>query len=279
MYPSTLSSFTYPNPTDKLNSPSHSSIETAQSSAIGQIEAVLGVDGANSVIGTLMSDVRNPDSDGGGHVQTALKGGTGQITYAKGDLLVAKNSSTLSKLTVGANDEVIIADSTTATGFKWATSPSGKIEVSGSVFAIAEGAVVGEVSVLSVTIPGSTLGTNNAVRARAFMTVPMVVSSVVARVRYSGNVIASVMLRNQIGNSVAGILSTDLISRGSVNTQRGILRWDLAPQTNAAAGSVIALYDAGSSSVESSANQTIGLTVMGADTTMIIDGYEVEKIT
>jgi hypothetical protein len=39
---------------------------------------------------------------------------------AKGDLLVATSADTPGKLTVGANDTVLVADSSTATGLKWA---------------------------------------------------------------------------------------------------------------------------------------------------------------
>ena len=70
-FPSTLSTFSKPASTDRLNSPSHSGLHNTVSSALGQVEAVIGVDGANSVLGTIMSDLRNPDSPGGGHVQAA----------------------------------------------------------------------------------------------------------------------------------------------------------------------------------------------------------------
>jgi hypothetical protein len=44
---------------------------------------------------------------------------------AKGDLVVGTGADTFSKLTVGANDTVLTADSTTATGLKWATAGGG----------------------------------------------------------------------------------------------------------------------------------------------------------
>lgn len=43
-------------------------------------------------------------------------------TTAKGGLLVGTGSGTSSELTVGANNTVLTADSTTATGLKWATT-------------------------------------------------------------------------------------------------------------------------------------------------------------
>ena len=57
------------------------------------------------------------------------------IFDAKGDLLVGTAADTVGKLTVGANDTVLVADSSTATGLKWAaydplpsqTGNSGKV--------------------------------------------------------------------------------------------------------------------------------------------------------
>ena len=44
---------------------------------------------------------------------------------AKGDLVPGTGADTFARLAVGANDTVLTADSTTATGLKWATPPSG----------------------------------------------------------------------------------------------------------------------------------------------------------
>lgn len=48
-------------------------------------------------------------------------------TTAKGGLLVGTGSGTASELAVGANNTVLTADSTTATGLKWATASSGSM--------------------------------------------------------------------------------------------------------------------------------------------------------
>jgi hypothetical protein len=44
------------------------------------------------------------------------------IVDAKGDIIAATAADTLSRLAVGANDSVLTADSTTATGLKWAAA-------------------------------------------------------------------------------------------------------------------------------------------------------------
>ncbi len=118
-FPSVLTTYTNPNPTDRLNSPSHSGIESAQNGGLGQVEAVIGVEGSASVVGSLQYIIKSPASEGGGHVQGAAFGGTGQTTFMKGDILVAQSASVLSKLAAGANGTILSADSNQASGIKW----------------------------------------------------------------------------------------------------------------------------------------------------------------
>lgn len=49
------------------------------------------------------------------------------IVDAKGDIITATAADTVSRLAVGANDTVLTADSSTATGLKWATPSSGSM--------------------------------------------------------------------------------------------------------------------------------------------------------
>ena len=59
---------------------------------------------------------------------TTPQGGTGQSSYVKGDLLVATNSATLSRVAVGSDGQVLTADPTQPSGVKWASpgsSPGG----------------------------------------------------------------------------------------------------------------------------------------------------------
>jgi hypothetical protein len=59
------------------------------------------------------------------------------IVDAKGDIIAATAADTVSRLAVGSNDQVLTADSSTATGLKWAT-PGG---YTGSYTAIASGSL------------------------------------------------------------------------------------------------------------------------------------------
>ena len=71
------------------------------------------------------------------------------IVDAKGDLIAATAADTVSRLAVGTNDQVLVADSTTATGLKWATPASG-----GAMTSIATGTLSGA-SVTISSIPGT----------------------------------------------------------------------------------------------------------------------------
>lgn len=52
-------------------------------------------------------------------------GGTGNTSYTKGDLLVTPGSTTLNKLGVGTDGQVLTADAASTNGVKWATAGGG----------------------------------------------------------------------------------------------------------------------------------------------------------
>ena len=151
-YPSVLSAISNPQPTDRLNSPSHSSIHQAENAAITEIETFVGT--ISSIPGTLIYDIRSSSSNGGGHVQTANKGGTGQTSYNKGDLLVAQSSSVLTKLTVGADNQALIADASQAVGIKWATPAGANVQTFSSTAVWVKPSALGLLSQVFVEIWG-----------------------------------------------------------------------------------------------------------------------------
>jgi hypothetical protein len=76
------------------------------------------------------------------------------IVDAKGDLITATAADTPARLAVGANDLVLTADSSTATGLKWASPPAG-----GGMTVLASGSLSG-----SSTNIGSISGTYNSLK-------------------------------------------------------------------------------------------------------------------
>lgn len=74
-------------------------------------------------------------------IDTKLATATAATTYvpnsladAKGDLLTATADNTPARLAVGSNGDTIVADSSTATGLKWATPASGSTAVGASAY-------------------------------------------------------------------------------------------------------------------------------------------------
>jgi hypothetical protein len=51
------------------------------------------------------------------------------LLTAKGDLISATAASTVARLAVGSNDQILVADSSTSTGLKWAAASSGALKL------------------------------------------------------------------------------------------------------------------------------------------------------
>lgn len=117
MYPSSIMSFGTKVVEQVINPADVNNLQTE----VVALETKVGVDGSADT-NSLDYIVKNANSDGGGHVQGATKGGTGQTSYVKGDILAAANSSTLSRLGVGGDGSGLVADSTSPMGVKWSSS-------------------------------------------------------------------------------------------------------------------------------------------------------------
>jgi hypothetical protein len=71
------------------------------------------------------------------------------IVDAKGDIIAATAADTVARLAVGANDTVLTADSSTATGMKWATAAGG-----GGWTSLATGNLTSTSTTVSITTTG-----------------------------------------------------------------------------------------------------------------------------
>jgi hypothetical protein len=90
-------------------------------SAVNVVFAAAGQIGSTNVqaaIEEVSTECRNADNITSGTLAVA-RGGTGLASYAKGDILGASAATTLTKLTVGTNGQVLRANSATATGLEW----------------------------------------------------------------------------------------------------------------------------------------------------------------
>jgi hypothetical protein len=83
-------------------------------SAIGEISAT----NVQAAIEEVSTECRNATNITSGTLAVA-RGGTGLASYTKGDILGASAATTLTKLTVGTNGQVLRANSATATGLEW----------------------------------------------------------------------------------------------------------------------------------------------------------------
>lgn len=125
---------------------------TSGAITVGIQDATTSVKGAvqltDSTSSTSTTTAATPNS-----VKTAFDLADGavakSIVDAKGDLIAATAADTVSRLAVGANNTVLTADSSTATGLKWATPAS-----SGGWTQITTGNLSGTETVVSITTTG-----------------------------------------------------------------------------------------------------------------------------
>ena len=88
--------------------------------------ASLGSTNVQSALEEVSNECRDVDNMTGGVLDVA-RGGTNIASYAKGDLIAASASSTLDKLTVGANGYILSANSSTTTGLEWIANQVGTV--------------------------------------------------------------------------------------------------------------------------------------------------------
>jgi len=262
-FPSVLTSYTDPLATDRLNSPSHSGIETSQNSGLEQVEAVIGVEGAASVVGSLQYLVKSPASSGGGHVQGAAYGGTGQTTFTKGDILVGQSPSVLSKLAVGTEGQILSAASGAATGIQWIDNVRPKVLTQASLIAFS---APFETSMFSTSIVGSTLAQSNALRTTVYFGGIDLTSSIVAKVNFGGTSILSAIVPTAAGGTQLGGTIMHTVIASTISAQSHFLEIQFEPRGNAPkVGSVFGSFMFNTTSVQAGAAIQYGMTLTGGE--------------
>jgi hypothetical protein len=114
-------------PPDLILSTGSAWVELDVSGGAGAIAAVnvvfsasgeIGATNVQAAIEEVSTECRNATNITSGTLAVA-RGGTGLASYTKGDILGASAATTLTKLTVGTNGQVLRANSATATGLEW----------------------------------------------------------------------------------------------------------------------------------------------------------------
>ncbi len=95
--------------------------------ALGQDIDTALIDLKGGTTGQVLAKASNTDLDYSWVAQDDSNAIQNAIVDAKGDLIGASAADTPSRLAVGTNNQVLTADSTTATGLKWATPAAGAI--------------------------------------------------------------------------------------------------------------------------------------------------------
>lgn len=281
MYPSTFSAFNRPTSTDRLNNPSHSALHNTQSSAIGQLEAVIGL-ATSSTLGSLMYDIRSPDSNGGGHIQTANKGGTGQVTYTKGDLLVASSPSVLTKLAVGGTTgDSLRVDPTSPVGVSWGNPTGNKLVVSPVSSSVVS--TTDETVLFAASIIGSVLGVSNAIKFSGYLSKLTISNDTLTiRTKYGPNTISSMTTgaNGPIIFDSQGLITGTIVANASSVLQKGFGQLYTTNMGMGVSSSIISTAAYGTSSVQSTAPQDLVVTAQWSATRGSIVGqmFVVERI-
>lgn len=117
--------------------------------AVNAIDASL-VDLKGGTTGQVLSKTSNTDMDFTWVAQDDSNAIQNAIVDAKGDLIAATAADTPARLAVGTNGQVLTADSTAATGIKWATPATG-----GGFTELATGSLTSGTTISLTSISGS----------------------------------------------------------------------------------------------------------------------------
>ena len=120
--------------------------------ALGQDIDTALVDLKGGTTGQVLAKATNTDLDFTWVAQDDSNAIQNAIVDAKGDLISATAADTPARLAVGTNGHVLTADSTTATGLKWAAPAGG-----GKVLQVVSGVTTTQTSIATTTLTDTTI--------------------------------------------------------------------------------------------------------------------------
>ena len=109
------------------------------------------------------------------------------IVDAKGDIIAATADDTVSRLAVGANDTVLTADSTAATGLKWAAPASGGMTLLSTTTLSGATTTISGISGSYVNIVAIIFGATNDTADGAFRCAPNGTTNITSAIRNSSD--------------------------------------------------------------------------------------------
>jgi hypothetical protein len=189
------------------------------------------------------------------------------IVDAKGDIIAATAADTVARLAVGANDQVLTADSSTATGLKWATPAGGALTYTllnsgGTSLSGSSTVTVSSLSgydVIKVLILGASVGGSGG-------------AAVITRINADNT-----SKYHSVGNVAQWATTYDISNWGFINqgidTQSAIQQCWFNFSASAVMSSVLTIEAANSTSGVKPFYQNVGVTTTSGVERLLIDGF------
>lgn len=159
-------------------------------------------------------------------------GGTGQSTYTKGDILVATDATTLVKLAVGVNGDILTVDSVQSEGVKYDSitdivGNTGVIRTTSADVTVVN--TTTETTIFTFTIPANTLGTDNSTRlfiqGRVTDNTGGGAQLLTVRLKYGATTVATRIIESVTGITDQGYpFMFALMADGATNAQEAMMK-------------------------------------------------------
>jgi len=156
-----------------------------------------------------------------------------------------------------------VTKSMTVADLKAAIPPSGT-KLYASATPIAQENTTSEITLITVTVPGGTLGTNNAIKIKWWVDtgnyIPAAKATMTIRLKYGATTIATwVNTASTVADSYAGFWEALLIADGATNAQDGKIN-NFMFQTDGGGQLIPTLATVGTATEDSTANKTLAVT-------------------